>query len=625
MKANTALAFLVAGLSLWLLGRPSTLGEQRLRRLAQVCAIFVVLVGLLTLGEYGSGLDFGIDQLVVRDTSGATATTTPGRMAPVTALIFVLIGAALLLLDWRTWRGHYPAQWLALAAALVASVAVTGYIYGVEALYRVASYSSVALHTAALSLTLAIGALCARPDRSLMALLSSEGVGGFLVRRLLPAAIGISVGLGWLILQGQRAGLYGVEFNSGLHALATLALLTLLIGWIAARLELTDKQQKQAETRLRESEARLTGIIDSAMDAIITVDARQQIVLFNPSAERMFQCSAVGVIGQPLERLIPPRFHTVHREHIRLFGETGVTKRAIGALGAIHGLRADGQEFPIEAAISQIEVAGHKLYTVILRDISERKRAEAEQERLVQELARSNRDLEQFAYVASHDLQEPLRMVASYAKLLANRYQGRLDADADEFIAYVVDGATRMQQLINSLLTYSRVGTHGKEFAPTSGEAVLQAALTNLDLAIQESGVAITHDPLPTVMADESQLSQLFQNLVSNAIRFRSEQPPEIHISAERHNGDWLFSVRDNGVGIEAQYFDRIFIIFQRLHTQAEYPGTGIGLAICKKIVERHGGRIWVESEPGQGSTFYFTFQSIRSKRDELRTWAQSD
>jgi light-regulated signal transduction histidine kinase (bacteriophytochrome) len=149
--------------------------------------------------------------------------------------------------------------------------------------------------------------------------------------------------------------------------------------------------------------------------------------------------------------------------------------------------------------------------------------------------------------------------------------------------------------------------------------------LTNLDLAIQESGVAITHDPLPTVMADESQLSQLFQNLVSNAIRFRSEQPPEIHISAERHNGDWLFSVRDNGVGIEAQYFDRIFIIFQRLHTQAEYPGTGIGLAICKKIVERHGGRIWVESEPGQGSTFYFTFQSIRSKRDELRTWAQSD
>jgi light-regulated signal transduction histidine kinase (bacteriophytochrome) len=198
-------------------------------------------------------------------------------------------------------------------------------------------------------------------------------------------------------------------------------------------------------------------------------------------------------------------------------------------------------------------------------------------------------------------------MVASYTKLLEKRYRGRLDADADEFIGYVVDGASRMQQLINSLLDYSRVGTRGREFAPISCETVLDQALKSLALSIEESGAVITHDPLPTVVADDVQLTQLFQNLVSNGIRFRSEQPPEIHISSERKNGDWLFAVRDNGIGMESQYFDRIFIIFQRLHTRAEYSGTGIGLAICKKIVERHGGRIWVESEPGKGSTFHFT------------------
>lgn len=198
-------------------------------------------------------------------------------------------------------------------------------------------------------------------------------------------------------------------------------------------------------------------------------------------------------------------------------------------------------------------------------------------------------------------------MVTSYTQLLARRYHDKLDADANDFIAYAVDGAERMRVLLNDLLDYSRVGTRGKPFKPTDYEEVLHQAITNLKVAIEESGAVVTHDYLPTLMADEGQLVQLFQNLIGNAVKFCSQEPPRIHVSAETRSNTWLFSVRDNGIGIDPQHAQRIFEMFKRLHTREEYPGTGMGLAICKKIVEWHAGHIWVQSQPGQGSTFYFT------------------
>jgi PAS domain S-box-containing protein len=237
----------------------------------------------------------------------------------------------------------------------------------------------------------------------------------------------------------------------------------------------------------------------------------------------------------------------------------------------------------------------------------ERQQAEALLKHQKEDLARSNAELQQFAYVASHDLQEPLRMVTSYLELLERRYKGQLDAKADQFIGYAVDGAVRMQALINALLSYSRIGTKDESWQPVDCEVLLQEVLTNLQVTIDQNQASITHDPLPSVIADRTQLAQLFQNLISNGIKFRQAATPQIHIGVERLADKWLLSIRDNGIGIDQQYGDRIFVIFQRLHSRGDYPGTGIGLAICKKIVERHGGKLWVKSELDQGATFYFT------------------
>lgn len=267
----------------------------------------------------------------------------------------------------------------------------------------------------------------------------------------------------------------------------------------------------------------------------------------------------------------------------------------------INGLKESRQK--LETSNKELKYRENIMYGLIV-DLDRAKQTLAEK---AAELARSNADLEQFAYVASHDLKEPLRMIFSYVQLLEQRYKGRLDKDADDFIHFAVDGAKRMQALINDLLEYSRVTTRARPFAPCDCNMVLNWARENLILGIQENSATISSGPLPEIMADATQVMQLFQNLIANSIKFKSEEPPHIHISCLKQDKEWLFSFKDNGIGFDKQYAERIFQIFQRLHTREEYPGTGIGLAIAKKIIEHHGGRIWAESKPGQGAVFYFT------------------
>src|SRR6202521_3061224 len=363
--------------------------------------------------------------------------------------------------------------------------------------------------------------------------------------------------------------------------------------------------RKAAEKHLAQMESRYRGLLEAAPDAMVVVNQGGEIVLLNLQAEKRFGYRRDELLGQKMKNIIPEGFAERLIADALRSAEDALAQQ-IGSGIELTGRRKDGSEFPIEIMLSPLESAEGILVTAAIRDIATRKRAEADLLQKVEELNRSNEELGQFAYIASHDLQEPLRMVASYTQLLSRRYKGKLDADADEFIAFAVDGASRMQRLIQDLLAYSRVGTKGKELLNTSSEDALRHALSNLRGAVEESGALVTHDPLPEVLADEMQLIQLFQNLVGNAIKYQNGGTPKIHIGALNGGKQYKFSVRDNGLGIDPQYFERIFGMFQRLHKREEFAGTGIGLAICKKIVERHGGSISVESQPGRGSTFRF-------------------
>jgi PAS domain S-box-containing protein len=373
---------------------------------------------------------------------------------------------------------------------------------------------------------------------------------------------------------------------------------------------------KLREEALKQSEERLRLLVEGVKDrAIFMLDTEGRVVSWNPGAERIHGYSFKEIVGRHFSCFhVPEDLRDGKPERLLKEAETKGSYDDEG-----WRQRKDGSRFWASVLITALRDDTDRLrgYAKLTRDMTERRRAEILQ-RKAEELARSNRELEEFAYVASHDMQEPLRKMASFAQLLSERYKNRIDSKSDKFISYIIDGATRMQSLIDNLLKYSKAGREGESMEPTALENVLAQTLVSLELPIRESGAVVTHDFLPTLWINPVQIGQVLQNLINNALKFHGPHPPRIHIGAQlQNNGEWALSVRDNGIGIELQYIPQIFRMFRRLHSRAEYPGTGLGLAICKKIIERHGGKIWVESRPEEGSTFTFTLPDGERRNDE--------
>jgi PAS domain S-box-containing protein len=443
-----------------------------------------------------------------------------------------------------------------------------------------------------------------RQERAVCVLLSGAGSDGTLGVRAIRGAGGLTVA------QDPATAQYG--------DLPRSAIATRLVDYI-----LPPGEMPQADgvvvtfddvTTLRRAEERtrrLATVVADSNDAVILVDPQGNIQAWNRGAQAMYGWSEQEASRMNLRDLAPPEDAA----------GTGDLVRRLAAGDVVASAEAkrrtkDGRVLDVWLTTTAVLDESKRVAAIATteRDITERKAAEEALRKTAEELVRSNKELEQFAYVASHDLQEPLRMVSGFLRLLAERYEPQLDDKAREYIGYAVEGADRMSQLIVDLLAFSRVATKGKTPEPVDASWPVDAALADLRTSIDSAGATVTHDEMPCVLGDASQLGQLFQNLIANAVKFRSpDRPCQVHVGAEKKDGQWVFSVRDNGIGIARQGFDRIFVIFQRLHTRAQYPGTGIGLAICKKIVERHGGRIWVESQVGEGTTFYFTLPSDRT------------
>jgi len=407
-----------------------------------------------------------------------------------------------------------------------------------------------------------------------------------------------------LFARDKNGRTFPVEISLGYYKLGAKKMAVAFITDVSER--------KKAEAILRSSEETTRLIMNSALDAIICFDTNDCITVWNPQAEKTFGWKENEIKGRRLaEIIIPKHYHVIH--------ETGLTRylcahetMVLNRLIEITAMHRNGKEFPIELTIVPMHQNDTDFFCAFIRDITERREAENRQKEYAEDLKRKNIELEQFAYVASHDLQEPLRTVSGFVELLKRHYKEEANENVTKYINYITDASDRMRRLVQDLLDYSRLGRE-RILEPLDCNQVVHQVLSDLTMAVQESHAIINIDMLPTVSGYATEMKQLFQNLISNSLKFRKPGgPPVINISVMPKQEHWLFQITDNGIGIDEKYWERIFIIFQRLHTKTEYAGTGIGLAHCKKIAELHNGKIWVHSVPGEGSTFYFTLK----KRD---------
>ena len=629
MKFNTSLCFILSGILLFYYvckTKPPAI-------LLHFIPTVIILIGSISFSEDIVGYNSGMDELFMTDNATITidSFSSPGRMSTSSSFCFILLGLSFLFVRLKNHVVKIVSQFALHTVTLIAAVSIMGYLYKIPVFYASRFPGSMALHTSVLFFILSIATSFVNSSFGITGLFTGNRLGSIMAKRLFPLIALFLVVLGFLRIEAHRFNLISVEAGTTLFVLLCIVLCLMLIYITAKYLNKIDSKREEAEKalsslnknleqliaersdalikameKLKKNEEKFRNLLESAPDAIVIVNKEGVIQLVNAQTEKIFGYKKEELLGQKVEILIPQRFVANHSHHRTDFFASPKA-RNMGAGLELFGKKKDGKELPVEISLSPLETEEGILVSAAIRDVTDRKKAEENLRILNEQLVRSNSELEQFAYVASHDLQEPLRMVSSFLQLLEKKYKPKLDETAAQYIHFAVDGADRMKVLIKDLLAFSRVGSTKQELELVDIAKVVEDTKSVLRMAIEEKGAIIRSGPLPALNADSLMISQIFQNLVGNAIKYTGTEKPVVEIGYSETDNHWLFSVKDNGIGIAPKYFDKIFVVFQRLHTKSSYSGTGIGLAICKKIAEKHGGKIWVESSEGKGSTFYFT------------------
>jgi len=614
MKANTALAVVLSGTALWTLTAEWV--DRRRRWVARLCAAGAAMIGLVTLAEYLLRLDLGTSQLLFNDLRAVTETRSAGRTAPITAAGLVALAAALLNLERRP--GRWLPQGVALGCGVASVAALVGYVCEMPPLYTIGPYTGMALPTAVSLIFLCVGILCARPDGELMTIVTSDTIGGVMTRRLLPAAIGVPVLLGWLRLQGERAGFYGTEFGIALVAVSSIVFLGFVILWNGQSLMRSDVERKQALAELTESQTMFRRLFESAPDAVFLIDSNGRVVFSNSQAETMFGYDRDAFPEMSVEALMPERFRERHVGHRAGYGKE---PRPMGATRDLTCRRKDGSEFPADISLSPVRVGDGAMIIATVRDVTERTRAAEEiralntelERRVLErtaELAAANKELEAFAYTVAHDLRGPARHMHGFAELVLRREQG-LEEASTRYLRAISDSAGKMGQLIDDLLAFARTGRAELHREPVELTELVREVRKELTPVTRRRQISWSVGPLPAVEGDPTLLRLVVSNLLSNAVKFsavRSEARIEIGATTNGDDEEVIF-VRDNGVGFDMRYAHKLFGVFRRLHQQEEFEGTGIGLATVQRVIQRHGGRVWAKGEVDRGATFYFSLR----------------
>ncbi len=598
IKANVAFGILLLAVLLLAAGEPPPTERTSPWRLG--VAAFVVGLGLVTASQSIFHANYGIDELLVADFTTA-GTGHPGRMSEVSALCLMFMGGAFIALD-RGGRSEQIARVLSLIVFGIGYLGVIGHLFESESLYRPGETTAQSIQSSTFFMLIATGFALSRPDRGFAHRLTNKGSAGVLLRRLLPVVLFATPLIAWLL---TRASSYGDGTLAAYVVVAEVALLVALVLWTARAMQAIAAARERAESNVRTSEERLNWALQAAGGGAWDWDLAKDEAWWSPEMYDLWLVSAGtpmyldnsvaridprdrDTIAETMKKAVADR--CVYRCEFRILNPGGPERWMESRGRAIYG--ADGK--------------AERLLGISI-DISAQKRVELSLRQSNEVLERNNAELQRFAMIASHDLQTPLRTIGSFAELLVSRYADRLPDQGQQWLSHIANSAQRLQTMVKALLQYARIDSRGEPFEPVSMDVALNRALELLETPLSETNGSVASMPLPVVHGDATQLVQVWLNLIGNALKYRSELLPVVEVTVEMRDREWLFCVTDNGIGIDSRHNERIFEMFERLHDAAVYPGTGIGLAICRRVVERHGGRIWVESQLGEGSRFWFT------------------